>query len=389
MKYYSHLKNAATILDLYEGKEPFHHFIKGYFKAERKFGSRDRRQVAHLCYCFFRLGKAMSDYGMEERIVVGLFLASEKPDAMLEFFRPDWNLPQLLEDLDKKTAKLQAEFPTFSPLDLFPFSAALSDGVERLPFSKSHARQPDLFLRVRPGYEKNVHALLDSHPGIIGWEADYSVRIENSTKLDEVVDIDRQVVVQDLSSQRTIELFPEAATGGIRIWDCCAASGGKSLMAWDHYHGATLTVSDKRESILANLADRFKKAGIRDYDSIRIDLASDHSFVPSGTFDLVIADLPCTGSGTWGRSPENLSYTKEQKIGEYQALQRAILDNIIPAIRPGGWLVLITCSVFRAENEENVAYLQSGSGMFLESSMLIKGYDLKADTMFAARLRKS
>ncbi|HSB93522.1 MAG TPA: hypothetical protein VLC28_10405, partial [Flavitalea sp.] len=176
--------------------------------------------------------------------------------------------------------------------------------------------------------------------------------------------------------------------GNFSVWDCCAASGGKAIMTWDHYHDIDLTVSDKRESILANLEKRFHNAGIRKYESFLIDLGHPEAFTPSGEFDLVIADVPCSGSGTWGRSPENLLYFDPGKVSGYQLLQRTILSNIASSVRGGGVLVYITCSVFKKENEANVAFVENELGLICEQADIIRGYDERADTMFAARFRR-
>jgi 16S rRNA (cytosine967-C5)-methyltransferase len=159
-------------------------------------------------------------------------------------------------------------------------------------------------------------------------------------------------------------------------------------MAWDHYHDINLTVSDKRESILANLEKRFQTAGIRTYESFLIDLGNPETFLPSGEFDIVIADVPCSGSGTWGRAPENLVYFDAKKVSGYQLLQRTILSNIASTVRAGGFLVYITCSVFKKENEANVGFIEKEFGFTCERSEIIRGYDLRADTMFAATFRK-
>jgi len=331
----------------------------------------------------------MMDYGVEERIITGLFLGSFQPDEMLEFFRPDWNKPELLSDLDAKVERLKSEFPTFDPKDVFWFREPLSDGIDRDEFAISHSVQPDLFLRVRPGNEARVHEVIDTHPGFIEWIDPSIVRLQNSTKLDELLMIDKEVVIQDLSSQTTQSYLPALSDGAHpSIWDCCAASGGKAIMTWDHYEHIDLTVSDKRESILANLEKRFNVAGINNYESFIMDLGFPDAFVPSGKFDIVIADVPCSGSGTWGRAPENLLYFDPKKVSGYQLLQRTILSNIANSIRPGGFLVYITCSVFKKENEANVAFIEKEFGFLSERSGVISGYHLGADTMFAAAFRK-
>ncbi|MCA6456148.1 MAG: RsmB/NOP family class I SAM-dependent RNA methyltransferase, partial [Chitinophagaceae bacterium] len=105
-------------------------------------------------------------------------------------------------------------------------------------------------------------------------------------------------------------------------------------------------------------------------------------------FHMVLCDAPCSGSGTWGRTPEQLSFFTEQKITAYADLQRKILSNVLPQVAKGGYLLYITCSVFRQENEEQVQFILQQDGFELVKMELLKGYDVKADSMFAALVRK-
>src|SRR6266513_5732875 len=89
--YHSYLNNAAQILKQYNGKEPFALFLKKYFSVNKKFGSNDRKQISHLCYCYFRLGKSLLNISIEERILFSLFLCSSKPNEMLQQLKPEWN----------------------------------------------------------------------------------------------------------------------------------------------------------------------------------------------------------------------------------------------------------------------------------------------------------
>jgi len=184
-------------------------------------------------------------------------------------------------------------------------------------------------------------------------------------------------------------LKPEISNLKLKIWDCCAASGGKSLMLNDIDPDIELTVSDVRESILANLKKRFEKAGIQNYTSFINDL-SQPNFKPQITnFDLIICDAPCTGSGTWSRTPEQIYFFDEKRIEQYALLQKKIVSTIIPRLKIEGCLLYITCSVFKKENEEVVEFIQSNSELELIKMELLKGYDKKADTMFAALFKKN
>jgi 16S rRNA (cytosine967-C5)-methyltransferase len=91
MRAYSYLRSAIQILSEYKGEEPFASFLKKYFSQNKKYGSKDRKRVSHLCYCYFRLGKAGLDPAIEERILIGLFLCSDAPNEMLEQLKGEWN----------------------------------------------------------------------------------------------------------------------------------------------------------------------------------------------------------------------------------------------------------------------------------------------------------
>ena len=151
----------------------------------------------------------------------------------------------------------------------------------------------------------------------------------------------------------------------------------------DHFTNVHLTVSDVRESILINLHKRFAKAGIKNYDCFVGDVSSPN-FSIQKKFDLVICDAPCSGSGTWSRTPEQLYFFKKEKIGNYASLQKKIVSNAVKALKKNGCFLYITCSVFKKENEEVVEFIKSNHSLQLIEMRYLKGYDQKADTLFAA-----
>ena len=159
-------------------------------------------------------------------------------------------------------------------------------------------------------------------------------------------------------------------------------------MAKDILGDIDLTVSDIRESILVNLKKRFKEAGIKTSKSFVADLAASKVKLPISNSGLIICDAPCTGSGTWSRTPEQLYYFDKNEISKYSSLQKQIVSNIIPHLQPGGYFLYITCSVFKKENEEVVDFIKNNFGLEISRMELMKGYDKKADTMFAALLQK-
>lgn len=211
----------------------------------------------------------------------------------------------------------------------------------------------------------------------------------SGTKLDEYLTTNKEAVIQDYNSQQVGQLMSLVKNEGvINVWDACAASGGKSIMAKDRLGKINLTVSDIRESILYNLKKRFAEAGISNFQTVVADLSANDPLPPGDLFGLVIADVPCTGSGTWGRTPEQLYYFEEKKVNEYSHLQQKIVSNLLPHVKPGGYLLYITCSVFEKENEQQVELIAADKSMKLLRKECLIGYDKKADTMFAALFQR-
>lgn len=330
----------------------------------------------------------MMDIPREERILMGLFFYSNESNEILENLKPEWNDKVELQ-LEQKLSIF--DFP-FLISDVFPWKKELSEGVDDEKFCGSFFIQPDLFLRLRPGNEEKVKVKLENAGIDFKVISGNCIALSNSSKIDTIIELNREAVVQDHNSQQTGELFlnykPQTANPKLSLWDCCAASGGKSIMAKDILGDIDLTVSDIRESILINLKKRFKEAGIINYKSFVADLTDPKFKIQNSKFDIILCDAPCTGSGTWSRTPEQLFYFDENEIEEYAVKQKKIVSNIIPALKPGGHLIYITCSVFKKENEAVVEFIEKEFQLKQIKTDVLKGYHKKADTMFAALLRK-
>src|SRR5690606_11312409 len=158
-------------------------------------------------------------------------------------------------------------------------------------------------------------------------------------------------------------------------WDCCAASGGKFLLLLDRFPASQLMVSDTRMSVLRNLDERFSRAGIDiRYRKKILDLSQPVDHLMKGeVFDGILVDAPCSGSGTWGRTPELLSQFNENTLADFSVLQQSIVKNVLPYLRQGGSLHYITCSVFEQENESVARYAET-LGLKLVNQRSIIGY---------------
>lgn len=380
------LKTFLRILSEYPADTPLTKFLPGFFKKNKQMGSSDRRVASRLLYSYFRGGRALNHQPAEQKLFATEFLCGGAENAFLQHFRPDL-YAHSQEPLDKKIEILKAS-EGFRLEDVFPLAGHLSKGIDKDAFLRSFFIQPDLFIRLHPGKEQQVKLQLERNNISFREISAGTLALPNGTKLDKIFgEFALPFEIQDLSSQQTGELFkPQRYENW---WDACAASGGKSLLLHSLEPTVKLLVSDIRESILNNLEERFRSAGLRGYQKKVLDLTQNPDPVlHHHEFDGIILDAPCSGSGTWGRTPEMISQFEEYKIRGFQNLQKNIASNVVRYLKPGKPLIYITCSVFKEENEDVVAFLQQEHGLKLESQQVLKGYEHKADTMFVARLVK-
>lgn len=403
MKFDNQLRYALQIIDTYQGEMPLYAWLKSYFRDNKQMGSRDRRLLSTLVYGFYRLGHAVKGLSAEDRILAGLFLCNDQPGEFLQYFRPEYDEKVALP-LSEKIAFFQTQ-PAgagFRVTDIFPWREELSAGIDHEAFCLSFLRQPDLFLRIRPGQEQVVRQKLGGAAANTSANSKVSatsgvsatfippstVRLSNGFNVEEYFTPDQEVVVQDYSSQRIADFLQVTAIPEF-FWDACAASGGKSILVHDLYPELNITVSDIRDTILRNLRSRFARAGIKNYQAFLTDLTRDYPPDAAANADLILADVPCTGSGTWSRTPEELWFFNPQRISQYAEIQKKILGHIAPRLLPGAWLVYSTCSVFKKENEEMAALIRDTThGLKQDKMENIKGYEERADSMFAARFTR-
>ncbi|HKG06599.1 MAG TPA: hypothetical protein VKB19_09090 [Pedobacter sp.] len=380
------IRAFEQIFKSYDGVLPLHRFLFTYFKQNRQMGSTDRRWATRYIYSFFRLGKALIKEQQLTRLAIADFLCNTSSSLIIEHQLPGLK-DAISSELKFKLNLVKEAYKDFRLEDVFSFRSVLSDGIVGQELFESYFIQPDLFLRVNAGHTEQFMQRLQQHGVETVKLSDTTLSIPNSTKLEGILPDQKNYQVQDFSSQKTGAYFRPQPWD--YWWDACAASGGKSLLLYDLEPKVQLLVSDVRENSLNNLEERFKDAGIKKYQRKVLDLLQNNDpDLHHYEFDGIILDAPCTGSGTWGRTPEMLYYFDDHKIEYFSRLQKAIAGNVIKYLKEGKPLLYITCSVFKQENEEVVSWLLENLPIQLENMETIKGYADKADTMFVARLIK-
>ena len=377
-----YFETALQLIGNYDGSQPLSIYLKNYFSQHKKHGSKDRKWIAHFCYCYYRLGFALQELSGEERLRIAIFLCSDKKDKWLSFYDENWQAGYN-ENLNKRTQFIQSFYP-FHIETIFFSNDWLSHDIDSSSFNISHLVQPDLFIRIRPGKEKIVNDKLRQNNIVFEQVNEHCLAVNNSTKTDSIINLNEEVVIQDYSSQQIASFFSLLTLSKQpSVWDCCAASGGKSILVYDCLPTVKITVSDIRESIIHNLNQRFRQAGIQHYQSFIADISSPQ-FLSGQQYDLVICDAPCSGSGTWSRTPEQLVFFTEKKLHHYTELQKKITTNAVKSVKQNGYFLYITCSVFVQENEQMITHILEAGKLQLVKAEVIKGYNRKADTMFAA-----
>jgi len=155
--------------------------------------------------------------------------------------------------------------------------------------------------------------------------------------------------IQDIASQVVGMLC--APSPGETWWDTCAGEGGKTLHLSDLMQNkGLLWASDRAEWRLQKLKRRTGRAKVFNYRSVFWDGGKK---LPTKTkFDGVLVDAPCSGIGTWQRNPQARWTTSENDVRELSAIQKNLLANVAPSVKPGGKLVFSVCTLSRAETTE-------------------------------------
>jgi 16S rRNA (cytosine967-C5)-methyltransferase len=156
--------------------------------------------------------------------------------------------------------------------------------------------------------------------------------------------------VQDLGAQLAAPLLD---VQGVRVLDACAAPGGKTTHLAECGAGSILAVDDdpaRIERIRDNLA-RLRLAA----DVVRGDASRPSDWWDGAPFERILADVPCTASGVVRRHPDIKWLRRERDIAGFAAQQARILDALWSCLAVNGRMLYVTCSLFRAENEEQIA----------------------------------
>jgi len=352
---------AIDILDgLAVSRLPADRFIREFFRARRYAGSKDRAAVSERVYDVFR-HRASFAWRMGSEAPRALVIASLLKEGadVSSLFTGDGYGPALLTDeerartivapTDQAAPHIKGEYPEFLQSELtraFDEDVALEMGamLERAPV--------DLRVNTLKATRDGVLDVLRSE----GFEAEatrYSpttIRLPATTRgLEQSkLFLDGAFEFQDEAAQVAVLLAQ--AKPNSRVLDLAAGAGGKSLaLAAAMNNSGELTAHDIDEGRLRQIAPRAQRAGVT--------IIQTHAGQkpPGRPYDLVLLDAPCSGSGTWRRSPENKWRLTPERLDQLNALQDMLLDQAAARAAGKARIVYATCSILPRENEDRIA----------------------------------
>lgn len=225
---------------------------------------------------------------------------------------------------------------------------------------KAGNQRPPMVLRVNQAQTgiDDYSRLLDeagiAHQRVEGVSS--AIRLDESCAVNELPGFESGLVsVQDASAQLACQLLlPElqAVSDASTILDACAAPGGKTCHLLES-SSARVVAMDISEMRLARVGENLERLGFEDRASLVVaDAARAADSLGAQEYDIVLVDVPCSGSGIIRRQPDIKLLRKPDDLHELAIQQRNIVDSLWSSVKPGGKLMYVTCSVFRQENVE-------------------------------------
>lgn len=331
------------ISEIFKDKIPADNIINAYVRERKYIGSKDRRFITETVWKIIRnRRKLVFDAGSNEpRRVLLTYLQDEDFDllcggeyglAPLSKEEKEW-LKRRNEEV--YPAAVEAECPDW-----------LFDKVKDIHLLKALNEPASADLRLNKGSRARVIEQLQGE-GLYFVPTPYSpigIRSAERVNLNNCVAYKEGVIeVQDEASQLAAilaDVRPEH-----KIIDYCCGAGGKSLtMAFLMNRQGKIQIYDINRSRLEAVKERAVRLDVKNLEIIKE--------VGDRDYDRFVVDAPCSGTGTWRRSPDAKYRLTPETLKELNKTQAELLEKAFNHIRRGGRVVYITCSILRDENED-------------------------------------
>ena len=379
---------AITILDAVLDGQAAEQALTRWARGSRFAGSRDRAAVRDHVYDALRCRRSFAALGGAETgrgLMIGLLRAGGvAPESLFtgvgygpEPLTAEEGAPP--PDLTTLPRGVRLDCPDWLMPD---FDTALGDNADEV-LTRMRQRAP-VYLRANARHGREAAARALAAEGVETTLTDNSnFALEVTDKAQKIKKTKTYsgglVELQDFSPQRAVEALP--LHDGMRVLDYCAGGGGKTL-AMAARADLVLTAHDAIPARMKDLPARAARAGIA------VTQADTGALAKMPPFDLVLTDVPCSGTGTWRRAPEAKWTLTPDRLAGLVTLQAEILDRAARLVAPGGWLIYMTCSLLPRENRGQIdPFLDRNQGIALRHDRLYTPLD-GGDGFYAAHLSR-
>ena len=343
---------AISILNAIRDGQAAEQALTSWARGSRFAGSKDRAAIRDHVFGVLRRNRSAGFAGGGEtpraRMAGMLALQGQELSAL---FTGAGHAPAPLSDEELPSAEVPADLGTLWDLPdwLVPaFQDSL--GEEAAQIAKALQDRAPVFLRVNAA-KADVAKAADLLAGE-GVETTANPLCATALTVTEGARKIRQtrayqdgvVELQDAASQAVVAALPDAP----RVLDYCAGGGGKAL-ALAAQPDREVFAHDHDPARMRDLPERAARAGAR------VSLLEGAAVADAAPFDLVLCDVPCSGSGAWRRAPQGKWLLTPERLAALNAVQDQILGTVTTLVAPGGTLAYATCSVLKSENEDRIA----------------------------------
>lgn len=337
---------AIEILDQILDGMPVEKALTSWARRSRFAGSKDRAAIRDHVFEGVRRKRsasALGGAGTGRGIVLGLLRGQGIDPASV--FTGEGHAPRALTDAEKSGGHTPDGGAALDLPDWLMPELEASLGDDLAVYAETLQSRAPVMVRVnlRKTTKAKAIAALDSE-GITAEAVDISdtalVVTSGERKINNS-DVYKHgsIELQDGASQALVDAMP--LRDGIKVLDLCAGGGGKTL-AMAGRARADFFAFDAKASRLKDLPERARRAGVKVTVCERPE--------GHGAFDIVLCDVPCSGSGSWRRAPQGKWALTAESLADLTEVQTEILNRAAAMVAPGGTIAFATCSVLEVEN---------------------------------------
>ena len=337
---------AIEILDQILDGMPVEKALTSWARRSRFAGSKDRAAIRDHVFEGVRRKRsasALGGAGTGRGIVLGLLRGQGIDPASV--FTGEGHAPRALTDAEKSGGHTPDGGAALDLPDWLMPELEASLGDDLAVYAETLQSRAPVMVRVnlRKTTKAKAIAALDSE-GITAEAVDiYDTALVVTSGERKINNSDvykhGYIELQDGASQALVDAMP--LRDGIKVLDLCAGGGGKTL-AMAGRARADFFAFDAKASRLKDLPERARRAGVK---VTVCERPEDH-----GAFDLVLCDVPCSGSGSWRRAPQGKWALTAESLADLTEVQTEILNRAAAMVAPGGTIAFATCSVLEVEN---------------------------------------